>query len=104
MVKFFLGSRKFVEAHPDVIAALREAVDKAAQWSTEKPQEVAVYLSPQVGINAKILETIARRQPSGFNPINASVISDQQRIADAFFQLNLIPKAVVVREAVITQP
>jgi sulfonate transport system substrate-binding protein len=102
--EFFLGSRKFVEAHPDVIAALREAVDKAAQWSTEKPQEVAVYLSPQVGINAKILETIARRQPSGFNPINASVISDQQRIADAFFQLNLIPKAVVVREAVITQP
>lgn len=102
--EFFLGSRKFVEAHPDVIAALREAVDKAAQWSTEKPQEVAEYLSPQVGIDAKILETIARRQPSGFNLIDASVISDQQRIADAFFQLNLIPKAVVVREAVISQP
>jgi sulfonate transport system substrate-binding protein len=102
--EFFLGYRKFVEAHPDVIEVLRESVNKASQWSREKPQEVAEYLSPQVGIDAKILETIARRQPSGFNPIDASVISDQQRIADAFFQLNLIPKAVVVREAVITQP
>jgi len=82
--EFFLGSRKFVEAHPDVIEVLREAVGQASQWSTEKPQEVAEFLSPQVGIDA-------------------SVISDQQQIADAFFQLNLIPKAVVVREAVITQ-
>jgi len=101
--EFFLGSRKFVGAHPDVVEVLREAVDKASQWSTEKPQEVAEFLSPQVGIDAKILEAIVRRQPSGFKPIDASVISDQQRIADAFFQLNLIPKAVVVREAVIAQ-
>ena len=101
--EFFLGSKKFVEAHPEVIEVLKEAVDKASQWSTESPQEVAEFLSPQVGIDAKILETIARRQPSGFKSINASVISDQQRIADAFFQLNLIPKAVVVQEAVITQ-
>jgi sulfonate transport system substrate-binding protein len=64
---------------------------------------VAEFLSPQVGIDAKLLETIVRRQPSGFKPIDASVISDQQQIADAFFQLNLIPKPVVVREAVITQ-
>jgi len=100
--EFFLGSKKFVEAHPEVIEVLHEAVEKASQWSTERPQEVAEFLSPQVGIDAKILETIVRRQPSGFKPIDAPVISDQQRIADAFFQLNLIPKAVLVREAVIT--
>jgi sulfonate transport system substrate-binding protein len=101
--EFFLGAKKFVEAYPDVIEVLREAVDKASQWSTEKPQTVAEFLSPQVGIDAKLLKTIVRRQPSGFKPIDASVISDQQQIADAFFQLNLIPKPVVVREAVITQ-
>jgi len=101
--EFFLGSRKFVEAHSEVIEVLREAVDKASEWSAERPQEVAEFLSPQVGIDAKLLETIVRRQPSGFKPIDASVISDQQRIADAFFQLNLIPKAVVVKEAVPTQ-
>jgi sulfonate transport system substrate-binding protein len=101
--EFFLGSRKFVEAHPDVVEVLREAVDQASQWSTEKPQEVAEFLSPQVGIDAKLLETIVRRQPFGFKPIDASVISDQQQIADAFFQLNLIPRAVMVREAVIAQ-
>ena len=100
--EFFLGSRKFVEAHPEVIEVLRQAADEASRWSTEKPQEVAEFLSPQVGIEPKILETIVRRQPSGFKPIDASVISDQQRIADAFFQLNLIPKAVEVREAVLT--
>ncbi len=101
--EFFLGSRKFVEAHPDVIEVLKETVDEASRWSKERPQEVAQFLSPQVGIDAKILVTIVRRQPSGFEPIDASVISDQQRIADAFFQLNLIPKAVVVREAVMRQ-
>jgi sulfonate transport system substrate-binding protein len=100
--EFFLGSRKFVEARPEVIEVLRQAADEASRWSTEKPQEVAEFLAPQVGIEPKILETIVRRQPSGYKPIDASVISDQQRIANAFFQLNLIPKAVDVREAVIT--
>jgi sulfonate transport system substrate-binding protein len=85
-----------------VIEVLRQAADEASRWSTEKPQEVAEFLAPQVGIEPKILETIVRRQPSGYKPIDASVISDQQRIANAFFQLNLIPKAVDVREAVIT--
>ncbi len=66
-----------------------------------KTAEVAEFLSPQVGIDPKLMETIVRRQPSGFKPIDASVISDQQRIADAFFQLNLIPKPVDVREAVL---
>jgi sulfonate transport system substrate-binding protein len=102
--EFFLGSRKFVEAHPEVIEVLKEAVDAASQWAKEKPQEVADLLSPQVGIDAKILETIIRRQPTGFNPIVATVLSDQQKIADAFFGLNLIPKAIKVQEAVVTLP
>jgi len=34
-------------------------------------------------------------------PIDDEVLSDQQRIADAFYDLKLIPRKVAVREAVL---
>jgi sulfonate transport system substrate-binding protein len=97
--EFFFASRKFAEAHPEIIQALTSALDRAATWAKEKPAEVAAYLARDVGVDEKLLEVITRRQPWGFHPIDAAVLADQQGIADAFFQLGLIPKKIDVTEA-----
>jgi sulfonate transport system substrate-binding protein len=97
--EFFFATRQFAEAHPDIIQALTSAIDRAGTWAKEKPAEVATYLARDVGVDEKLLEVITRRQPWGFHPIDAAVLADQQAIADAFFQLGLIPKKIEVTEA-----
>jgi sulfonate transport system substrate-binding protein len=102
--EFFLSTRGFIEKNPDFLPALVAAVNGAAQWVTDKPSEVAAYLAKEVGMDPLVLESIIRREPWGFRPVDAVVVADQQAIADLFFSLKLIPKPVRVADAVITAP
>jgi sulfonate transport system substrate-binding protein len=101
--EFFFATRKFAETHPEILKALYEAIDHASEWAKAKPDEVATYLAKEIGADAKTLEIITRRQPWGFKLIDASVLADQQKIADLFFDLHLIPHAIDVNEAVVTK-
>jgi sulfonate transport system substrate-binding protein len=102
--EFFLSTRGFIEKNPDFLPALVAAVNGAAQWVAEKPSEVAAYLAKEVGMDAQVLESILRREPWGFRPVDAAVVADQQAIADLFFSLKLIPKPVRVADAVLSTP
>lgn len=100
--EFFLGNRKFVEANPDVIADLTKAVDGTSAWAKQQPRAVAELLSHEVGIDVDTLQQITEHLPWGYQPITPAVIVDQQKIADAFFNLNLIPKKLNVTEATLS--
>jgi sulfonate transport system substrate-binding protein len=99
--EFFLSDRKFVEAHPEIIGELTKAVDEASVWAKEQPRAVAELLSQEVGIDVDTLQQITQHLPWGFQAVTPSVIADQQKIADAFFILNLVPKKLDVREATL---
>lgn len=100
--EFFLGNRKFVEANPDVIADLTKAVDGTSAWAKQQPRAVAELLSHEVGIDVDTLQQITEHLPWGYQPITPNVIADQQKIADAFFNLNLIPEKLNVSEAILS--
>jgi sulfonate transport system substrate-binding protein len=99
--EFFLADRKFAEAHPEIIDDLTKAVDEASIWAKARPRAVAELLSHEVGIDVDTLQRITEHLPWGFQSITPAVIADQQKIADAFFALNLIPKKLDVREATL---
>ena len=42
-----------------------------------------------------------KRYEFNVKPVPASVIADQQKLADTFFELKLIPKAIKVSDAVV---
>ena len=100
--EFFLANRNFVQAHPEIVDDLTKAVDEASSWAKQKPRAVAQLLSPEVGIDVDTLQQITERLPWGFQPVTPAVIDDQQKIADAFFLLHLVPKELDVREATLT--
>ena len=99
--EFFLADRKFVETHPEIIGDLTEAVDEAAVWARAQPRAVAELLSHEVGIDVDTLQRITEHLPWGFQPVTPTVIADQQKIADTFFGLNLVPKKLDVRAATL---
>jgi sulfonate transport system substrate-binding protein len=98
--EFYLASKKFAEANPDVIKAILAAVAEEGARANKNSPAVAAQFSSSVGIPAPVLEVALKRTSFGARPIDAQVAADQQKIADAFFKLGLIPKAIKIRDAV----
>jgi sulfonate transport system substrate-binding protein len=97
--EFFIAQRDFAHAHPDLVAVVLDEINKADTWALQKPKDVAELLAPDVGVDPDVLEEIAKRQARGVQAITADTIADQQRIADAFLTLKLLPAAIQVRDA-----
>jgi sulfonate transport system substrate-binding protein len=98
-VQFYFSTRAFAEANPSIVNSIIAAVDEADKFAREKPHDAAVQLSPEVGLSVEILDPLVKRLGLDVEPITDKVIADQQKIADAFFGLGLIPKALNIKDA-----
>jgi len=103
--QFFLGARSYAEKNQDVLKIVLEEVSKEGQWIRTNTKEAAAQLSPIQGLPADIIETGLKHYAHIYKPIDEKVLDDQQKIADTFFELKLIPNKVNVRNAVlVTKP
>jgi sulfonate transport system substrate-binding protein len=94
--QFYLAGQKFADANPQLIDAVIAAIVEIDEWAKGKEKAVAEELSAGIGIPAPVLEIALRRQTYGIKPLDESVVAEQQRIADTFHALGLLPKAIVV--------
>jgi len=94
--QFYLAGQKFAEANPAAVDAILAGIGDIDRWAAGKESAVADELSAGIGIPASILEVALKRQTYGVRPLDAEVAADQQRIADAFYGLGLVPKQIVV--------
>jgi sulfonate transport system substrate-binding protein len=98
--QFYLGERTFVESNPAVVKALLAAIKDVDSWASGNVDAAATELSPAVGIPTPVLKLALSREAWDVRPITPDVIADQQKIADTFFSLGLIPKPIKIRDAV----
>ncbi|HVJ52943.1 MAG TPA: sulfonate ABC transporter substrate-binding protein [Aliidongia sp.] len=98
--QFYLASKSFAAAHPELIGTLLEAIGATDAWAEEHQGEVAALLSPRTGIAAPVLAISLKRLGYGVKPLDEDAIAGQQRIADTFLGLGLIPRPVTVRDIV----
>lgn len=99
--EFFLSSRSFADKNADVLTIIYEEVKKTEKWVSENPQKAAEFLSPQIGMDVETLERTLGRRSFGLEKVTKEVLEDQQRIADQFYDLQLIPNKINVKEASI---
>jgi sulfonate transport system substrate-binding protein len=102
--QFYLAARGFVERHPDLTRILLEEIAKVDDWGRANPAEVTRILSGQTGLPSNVVELAARRYAYGVKKMSPEVMREQQRIADAFHSLKLIPKPITVAEALPAAP
>ncbi len=98
--QFYLGSRKFVETNAQVLDIVLAQLREVDSWAKSDIGAVAAQLSPTIGIPAPVLEVALKRQSYGIKPIDGKTLGEQQKIADTFYQLGLLPKAIKVSDAV----
>jgi sulfonate transport system substrate-binding protein len=96
--QFYFSSQKFLAENPKAVDAVLEALNEADEWTKNHIEAVAEQLSPSVGLPAPVLATSLKRESYGILPISDEVIASQQRIADTFVALGLLPKAVTVSD------
>ena len=95
------SSRDFVDTHPDAGRHHhRRRSARSTPGSTANRDDVAEQFSPALGIPEDVLEVAVQRQQYGVKPITPDVVAAQQKIADVFLQLGLIPHAISIADAV----
>jgi sulfonate transport system substrate-binding protein len=101
---FYLASRSFATEHPDAIGALRAAIDAGESWSETHQQDVAKLVSSETGIAEPTLLKVEARSGFGLEPtLSDAVITEQQKLADLFFDVGVIPKKIAVVQATIPE-
>lgn len=102
--QFYLSSRAYADKYPEIIGILLEEIDKVDQWGKQNPKEVAKFISPLIGIDLPVVEVAAQRLAYGVKPVTPEVLAAQQKIADKFYELKLVPKQVRVADAAWNPP
>jgi len=102
--QFYLATRPYANKHPQVITTLIDEVRSVGEWSQHNPQQVTDQVAPLLGLPADITLTAVKRQGYGAQPITPDVTAAQQKIADTFTQLKLIPKQLSIKDVVWTAP
>ena len=103
--QYYLGARDFVARHPKVIEALFEDSVSQGIWLKKNLRQAAELIAPLQGLPVDVVELALQRYEFNVKPITPAVAADQQKIADTFFDLKLIPRPIKVSDAVVvSQP
>jgi sulfonate transport system substrate-binding protein len=97
--QFFLASHDLVARDSGLIRSIIEELDSADRGAQASQAEVARLIGSRVGIPAPILEVALARVSYGVAPVTPDVLVKQQRIADAFHKIGLLPRPIDVNEA-----
>ena len=101
---FLLANSAFATAHPGVIRDAITALGQTAAWAEANKGEVAAAVHAETKVDLAALERAIGRASFFVHPIDDRIIKNQQATADRFQALGLIPKPIVIREAVWTPP
>lgn len=97
--QFYLASRTYAQKNPRVIQAIVDELGRLDAWAAKDAQAVTQLLAPQLGLGTDVTGLAVRRFAYGIQPISQTVAGEQQKIADVFFNLKLIPKSIRIADA-----
>jgi sulfonate transport system substrate-binding protein len=96
--QFYLSSKKFLESDPKIVDLVLAQLSEVDDWAKGDIHAVAEQIAPAVGLPVAVVEVALKRQSYGIKPITDGVVADQQQVADTFFALGLLPKAIKISD------
>ena len=96
---YYFSSLDYVAKNSDVLAIAIEELNKVDVWGAANKGDLAGELATLWGLPKPVAELSVNRSAYGTAPITKAILAEQQKIADTFFELKLIPKKINVLEA-----
>jgi DNA-binding NtrC family response regulator/ABC-type nitrate/sulfonate/bicarbonate transport system substrate-binding protein len=102
--QFYLASRAFAERSGHAVEIILAQSALSGSAATRRPTESARLLGREIGIGGAVLAAAIARTTREVKQMDYFVISEQQKIADRFFALGMIPRPIKVSEALWRDP
>ncbi len=102
--RYYLSSAAFADRRGDVLNVIFGKLDETGKWVKAHPKNAAALLAGLWGIDAATVEEANSHRSYKVGVVTAPGLSEQQRIADAFFAENILPAKVDAGNAKIWTP
>ncbi|MFH6781682.1 MULTISPECIES: aliphatic sulfonate ABC transporter substrate-binding protein [Methylobacterium] len=99
---FFLAHRSLAAERGPVLDAALDALSGVARWCEANRGEVAALLSKGTGVPLPATRRAVDRTDYVIGPMSPSAVAEQQRVADRFHALSLIPRPIKIADALRT--
>ncbi|WP_087724955.1 sulfonate ABC transporter substrate-binding protein [Pandoraea sp. PE-S2T-3] len=96
---YFFTSRTYVQHNEDVLRVVIEELNSVDKWVEANRAAAASEYAQLWGVPRDAVELVLSRQRFGIERITRATLAEQQQIADAFLELNLLPKRIDVAQA-----
>ncbi len=98
--QFYLAHRDFVRHSGDLLSAVMSALEQTGRYIDNHRAEAAALLATELGLASRSLSLALSRRSHQTRPVDRQIIRQQQVIADRFYALGLLPRAIRVGDAV----
>lgn len=102
--QFYLATRSYAEKNPQVIGTLVEEIRGVGEWVKGNLDEATSQVAPLIGLSPEITRQAVERQGYGAQFITPEVVEAQQKIADTFTELKLIPRQLTIKDVIWNPP
>lgn len=99
-VPYYLSTSTFAGAHGDLVQTIVAEIKRVDAYVVANPKEVATFLAGKTGIQVGAMEDSLGRNRFDIQPLTPDIAANQQRVADKFFELKLIPRSVRISDVV----
>ena len=97
---YLFSSIPYAERNADVLRIAIDEINKVDAWAKDNRSALAAELAPLYGLPKSVVDLSVGRSEYGTGRITPTILAEQQQIADAFFDLKLIPKRIEVRDVI----
>lgn len=102
--RYYLSSATYADRRGDVLNVIYKKLDETGKWVKAHPKDAAASLAGLWGIDAATVEEANSHRSYQVGAVTPAGLSEQQRIADAFFAEGLLPVMVNAADAKIWTP
>jgi sulfonate transport system substrate-binding protein len=95
---YYFSSLQYAERNTDVLRVAIDEINKVDIWAKVNRDLLAGELAPLFGLPRPVVELTTARAEYGTGPVTPAILAEQQKIADTFFDLKLIPRRIQVRD------
>lgn len=96
---YYLAERGYAQKHPKVVQALFDDSVEQGRWLKANAGKAAQLIAPIQGLPVEVVERALQHYQFNVTPLTPAVAAEQQKIADTFFELKLIPKPIRITDA-----
>ncbi len=97
---FVEASKTFVDAYPDAVKTIVQELQTATVWERANKDQYAQIVGKETGLDPAIILSTLQADIPDYLWIDDDAVAYQQRVADIFFNLALIPDKLNIKDVV----